>query len=841
MTRIANVLDVLKVEVEQPSTGIKNLIANPSGDLGAWAWLTEAGVLTTGTDAGGTYLEFQTSNVQKGPATETIPVRGGIDYVAASWYSVSTEVYVSARFDFYDLAGTLVGSTAASAWSNLGGQRFATAPALSPGTAVTARLVLTPSSTAVGTGVPAVGKKIRYRQVTVATADTAAALGPTYTNLVTNPSVETNLTGWRVLSGSAALSRVGAPPGSMGTGAWAVRVLRTAGTSSVMVEAPEVPILPGRTYTAHILATVDPADLDTTAAYVRWYKSDLAGHGYLSRTNLPMIDDVGTAPRRFGANVTAPPGAFFGRIMVESKNGDWNLDGAMIADAPDLDYFDGATPDAAPIDYSWTGTAHGSKSTKAQSNLPYIPPVTFQQIGGSAVSIATQRRTFDGTLTVTIRDSDLDPAQAALLRPGRDVRVSALTPGGTWEPLFQGAMQRPAVDYGDLKKKGTRPTITITAYGPGAALAGTKRPDGVATLPLIPAVLEGIRIPFKINGSTNQVNGYVAVSKNDQATALDQVILARDSSLGYAWITRAGVLMGHTDRTLDYYGGGTALFDEGDYSSLGLSWDPEQLVNMVTVILLRFNAATGETEEVTYGPYLAQDSYREWGPSPAEYRVHGAINPVTYAQSILTANSQPEQRVERLRVPIRDTADLVATRALIDLYAKARVVNADRGIDLTMRVLGVDHTITQPKGGPVRWYMDLLFAGEDSVAAPIPVPEVAQGSTVQDGVWTTVGAAGAPALAGPYTVANAVQFMRKDGVTWIRGAVNRNAAASGATVFTLPAGYRPGAAHQYVNDSTPAATTSIRLVAGVDGTVKIFDKTGAYTVGFLDTSFPAEA
>jgi hypothetical protein len=59
--------------------------------------------------------------------------------------------------------------------------------------------------------------------------------------------------------------------------------------------------------------------------------------------------------------------------------------------------------------------------------------------------------------------------------------------------------------------------------------------------------------------------------------------------------------------------------------------------------------------------------------------------------------------------------------------------------------------------------------------------------------WHTVGAVGEPAFNSTYTAqSEAVQFTKDPmGNVWMRGRCNRGGAATGTTVFTLPAGYRP--------------------------------------------------
>lgn len=818
MTRINNLLDVLKVQVEQETTGLQNLLANPSGDLGAWAWATRAGVLRNGSDANGSYLEFETAlgGDVNAANSEAVPVIPG-QYISASWFLISnTAPYLSAGFYFYDVAGAFQGSAGFTAYTNAPGIRGVVPPTLIPAGAVTARLQFAVSS-AVAQTFPGAGKIFRYRQAIVATAATSGALATTYTNLIKNPSVETNLTGYSVISGLQPLARIGRWAGSAAPtgGAWAIQIIRDGTGNPSKFQTEEVAVTAGETYTARFRNRIVSSAISGRLTFYD------AAHALLS--DVPLVSSGIVTDKWNVVSALAPAGAAFARIVCTTFSTENHADQFLIMKGPDIGYFDGATPDGDGYDYGWTGTANASTSTAVASNLPFIPPVSYREVQGSAVAIGLQRRTFDSTLSCTIRDADLDPATATLLRPGRLVRVLAKGVLGDWKTLWTGKAARPAVDYGDLKRR-TRPTITLTAYGPGADLAGTPVANGVPRIQDLPQVLEGIRVPFRVNGSDDQVPTVAAVSQNDQASALDQVILARDSQLGYAWTTKEGALWANTDRTLDYYGTGVATFEEGDYTQLALSYDPDQIINQVTVILLRFNASTGETEEVTYGPYIDYPSLREWGPSPAEYRVHGTIDPKVWATSILAANAQGQQRVDRLRVPITDTDQITETRALIDLYAKANVVNVDRAVDLDLRVLGIDHTISwTAKGGP-KWYVDLLFGSDDAAAGPQAVTPVPAGDGIKDGVWYEVGVAAGTAFLNSWgnvggTAATAA-YMRKNGMVYLKGWLTGGARAVAA--FALPPGFRPA----QVRVMTGAATASAAASAGT-----------AHTHGFVGMRF----
>lgn len=101
-----------------------------------------------------------------------------------------------------------------------------------------------------------------------------------------------------------------------------------------------------------------------------------------------------------------------------------------------------------------------------------------------------------------------------------------------------------------------------------------------------------------------------------------------------------------------------------------------------------------------------------------------------------------------------------------------------------------------------------------------------------------------PTLSSPFTYFNSetVRYQRVGDIVFLVGAVTRNAAADGATVFTLPAGYRPAnpGGWRFMNDTNPNSTTSMRCVIETNGQVRLYEKVGAFNSAYLHTSFIAE-
>lgn len=447
---------------------------------------------------------------------------------------------------------------------------------------------------------------------------------------------------------------------------------------------------------------------------------------------------LGNTPNQTIAANVAPAGTVKARLRFDLYN---NNAGANITGAGFATFY---------------GVTLAAAATAAA--LASIAERTYQDIIGPTANLHIVRDALDvGILAATIKDASLDPAAATLLRPGRRARLTALNATtGLFEVLFAGKLDKAHVVY-DLKKPADKQaTITLAAIDATQTVANTNRPEGVATIADLPFVLEGCRVPWNVNGSGNQVPTATVASVNENASALDQVILARDTDLGYAWITKEGVLTAYSDRSLDYYGTGAAAIDEAVYSALDVSFDTEDCINEVLINYIRF-APSGETEQVAFGPYRDEASIEEWGVRQATFTIHGIAEASVpaYAASILAANATPAMRVNSVSLPIRTPADITSAKALIDLYAKAHVTNGERGLDQVLRVTGLSHDIT-PRG----WKTTLEFGGVDSVAVPVSTSGVAtgEGETPVRAYRTAAGSVAMGALAANVGTSIAITF-----------------------------------------------------------------------------------
>lgn len=370
-----------------------------------------------------------------------------------------------------------------------------------------------------------------------------------------------------------------------------------------------------------------------------------------------------------------------------------------------------------------------------------IPPIPFVSITGSVSRIGISRAELDlGVLEADIVDANLDPAKGSIIRPGKRVQVQALV-SGTWRNLIVGQIVNGSTAYDFTKPAGKRATIRLTASDGMAQLANRKRSEGVASIDDLPHVLEGTGVQWSVNGFNGQVGGASVVAVNDNASAVDQVALTRDTALGYAWLNRDGVLVAYDPGMVPTAPGsvaGVAVLDEANYRSPDFGFDTSRCINEVAIVVVATIA--GETTETTFGPYRDVASISRWGRRAETFTVYDKSESEVkaHAASILAANGTPVMRCASLVMPIATTADLPKT--VIDLYDVLTVQNTVAEFDDDLRVVGVAHEITATK-----WMVTLTFAGVGSVAPSQMVPSPSLSPLNLEGIGNTVMAYGTAA------------------------------------------------------------------------------------------------
>lgn len=169
-------------------------------------------------------------------------------------------------------------------------------------------------------------------------------------NLVTNPSFETNTTGWTSFAGTS--TRVTTTPLF---GAGCLRTAADALGSRGMYT--DIPVTAGLTYTLSMYARSNSGTFSHWC-YMRWLNNVGA-----TISNDTTTTTVGTTWTRVSKTATAPAGAVTLRAMTLSAASTadaWFTDGVLVEQSSSVgSYFDGS------FEGFWTGTAHASTSRNA--------------------------------------------------------------------------------------------------------------------------------------------------------------------------------------------------------------------------------------------------------------------------------------------------------------------------------------------------------------------------------------------------------------------------------------------------------------------------------------------
>ncbi len=737
MPQTFTTLDRLRLDVELPAEpgALRNLIANPNGELGGWGWVTPvANTAVTKDPARADALRFETAVAQ--PPT----------YFLSEALPVTVGHYVAARLAVFDAGGT--GRRLRLLFLDAAGAQVSAGPQTS--TETTASVTQLPAAvvpagaqyvqlrvdvgSGIGLGNLSAGQGLSFGSVVVAASPSSSGLGGVRRNLFPTPSFEAAL-GAGTTPGVDTNVERSAVWAHVGT--YSLRIVRPGsapddnGRASVRLNA--INVTPGKSYAVQLQTQADTFDTylegSTFQVSAVWFAS---GAVLIGEANIALNVPKASAGLISGI-VTAPSGANSMRLDVRvndmiAGSESFYVDAVMVEEGSTVgSYFDGSFTDAGGIDYSWAGTAHGSQSIATEAAaLAYIPPIEYLSILGTAHQLTIDRTPLDANeAKVNLRDAELDPSQSDTIRPGRRCRLCVLDPtDDVWHPLFTAKIRGATVDY-ELRepKAQKRARIELTATDANTELAAVPRSEGVASIGELPHVLEGAGVPWNVNGSGNQVPTAAVVAIHDQTSALDQIALTRDSTLGVAWVDRANILQAWDRDQLPTTP--QAILTEADYTNLVVDYDTARAINHVTILFLRTNPDSGDTEEVPYGPYVDQTSIEEWGTLPATFTIQWADeDPVAieaHAAEILAANATPAKRVNSVTIPIRNDFAFAAAagsrRALLDLGDLVTVQNTEAGIDEDLRVEGVSHTIAAR-----RWDLELRFVRDGQVASPRTVP-----------------------------------------------------------------------------------------------------------------------
>ena len=825
--------DNLRLEVETAPTGLPNLVKNPNGALGAWGYVTS--VANTVLTSSGTTLTFQTLVSQDAFfGTEFLAATPG-SYVAARVDFASMTASHNARlaFNFYDATKTFISSSSLTAGFGAG-TGFLPSIVVPAGAAYVRLSFGLYSGT--GTANAAANAQLTFSKVMVTWASTSAGLGSTRKNLVQNPSIETTDTNTFVPYASRTRVNTAAAVGS-----YSVRVYDGGGQlQNQWVD----PIVGGKDYAIQLRA-LSGSSARVVKVMVWWSTSTGT---FISEQIVGSATDNTSTWTKVSGVLTAPSNAASMFVLVEILGGTGSgahyLDALMVEQSSTVgDYFDGSTT-ATGKTYQWSGTAHQSSSQETTSGtFAYSDPITWRNILGPTHSIDIDRHALDvGTMSANIVDALLDPAVSGDLAPGKAIRALALV-GTVWESLFEGRLDDADVSYVWDSRNKLRTSITLSATDNIAILANQGEARGVANVADLPYVLEGKGVPWRVNGSGNQVASAAVVSSNENASTLDQIALTRDSTSGYAWVDRFNVASAY-DKTqmptaIDVYftDAASALTTREGYSAIDAGYNTDDVINQVVITWLR-TTPTGETEEITYGPYSDAASIATYGARQKTFTMHGATENAStiaaFAASTIAANKTPTRRVSNLTMPVKSPRSL-AHAAKLDLYAFANVTFGTVIAGISYRVTSIKHSITTDK-----WLVDYGFSVDGAVASPSTQPSPIGTGDVTDGTWSNVGATGAPPYLNGWSAYPGwlpTRLMRKDGIVYVQ--LMAKGGTNNQPIFTIPPGYRP-AGELAVQPVIVSGAPQGMLYVSSNGNVYTYGATSNTYIGAL-FSFPAEA
>jgi hypothetical protein len=206
------------------------------------------------------------------------------------------------------------------------------------------------------------------------------------TNLIPNPSFESNTTGWN--PNGSTNTRVA---GTWSTGSFVYQIVHTGtGLGGTFSDFASFVVTAGQSYTASFDAKSISGTLRTLQIAISWYN---AGGTLLSSSTANQT--LTTSSQRWSVTATAPATAAHALIYAYTTTtgsiGDtWQMDSVLVEQSSTQNsYFDGTRPGA-----TWTGTANNSTSILPRTNLILNPSfesdvANWNTTGGSCTNTRT--------------------------------------------------------------------------------------------------------------------------------------------------------------------------------------------------------------------------------------------------------------------------------------------------------------------------------------------------------------------------------------------------------------------------------------------------------------------
>lgn len=193
------------------------------------------------------------------------------------------------------------------------------------------------------------------------------------TNLMTNPSFETGLTGWTFIGGlDAPLSRV-TTGGLFGAAHARSTTQASNGTDAYVIFGAQLnmTLTGGKSYVVSYYGRGSNGIVANRPRVLR-SGSLLDGANYTATSGeWTRLGKRFTVPGTGAQTVSIQLGGYYatpdGGVGGTPVGSTFDIDGVILEESPEAigmpDYFDGDTADSTGLDYAWTGTAHASTST----------------------------------------------------------------------------------------------------------------------------------------------------------------------------------------------------------------------------------------------------------------------------------------------------------------------------------------------------------------------------------------------------------------------------------------------------------------------------------------------
>lgn len=627
--------------------------------------------------------------------------------------------------------------------------------------------------------------------------------GDSRRNLIKNPNGERGAWGW--ITPAALTTLIG---GSAENFSNALLILGgDTATASFTAYAEATPAVPGQYFTASYRLRRAISAGRQIRLSIRWL--DAAGVQIGGASGVTTVGSAQASMTRVASvAVFAPPNTAYAQLVME------NL------------YVSGS-----PVNRDvWFDQVMLSRTASGAATPAYQEPYVYQDVLGSVYKIDVDRAGLTlGTLVADIADSALDPSVNNLIRPGNPIRLlaSIAEDPTVREPLFTGEIQDGVVQYALTHKVASkRARIKLTAVDPAKTLANVQQEAGVSELSHLSYLMEGAGVPWSSGGDTAQRSGApTVISRNENASLLDQIASTRDTNRALAWVSRYGVLW---FSSVVYLNQDLASeFQDADYlADIDVDYDARRIINEVTVKSLSLDAE-GKTVETVFGPYVSEPSIREWGRFAQEFTVQGMTEAQAkaYAGQVLVANSAPQKSVRSLSFRVQELEDFRTAyvnaddyirrrRVHLDLYDRVLVGNAVASIEHELRITSIKHSITAK-----RWTVSLSFDKVGGVAMPSPAPPLAPAK----GPTYPLYVAANPNVAGGFK-------LWRDGrvVTINLGVTVTIAWANELAMAVIPLGHRPPE-DMYVSAADSASGSLVLLHLTASGEIRRVFGQGANT------------